>query len=177
MHRCMWLAYPVGFNSIEYSVILHWTIMSHSDFSEKFVPNRIFGWFGLMILHLYSLQTFINIQNRQCHHSQNQNLNFWLILTLGKSKHSFTEKVTVWICHCVTWILLLQNVKLFRFTATTTLKCILYVDMWIFFVQEMFLEMFSQKRHCVTCTILVSRYERSGRWPRQFFVIIGTYTK
>ena len=97
-----------------------------------------------MILHLYSLQTFINIQNRQCHHSQNQNLNFWLILTLGKSKHSFTEKVTVWLCHCVTWILLLQNVKLFRFTATTTLKCILYVDMWIFLSKKCFLRCFSK---------------------------------
>ena len=95
-----------------------------------------------MILHLYSLQTFINIQNRQCHHSQNQNLNFWLILTLGKSKHSFTEKVTVWLCHCVTWILLWQNVKLFRFTATTTLKCILYVDMWFFCPRNVFLRCF-----------------------------------
>ena len=95
-----------------------------------------------MILHLYSLQTFINIQNRQCHHSQNQNLNFWLILTLGKSKHSFTEKVTVWLYHCVTWILLLQNVKLFRFTATTTLKCILYADMWIFCPRNVFLRCF-----------------------------------
>ena len=46
--------------------------------------------------------------------------------------------------HCVTWILLLQNVKLFRFTATTTLKCILYADIGMFFVQEMFFEMFFQ---------------------------------
>ena len=141
MHRCMWLAYPEGFNSIEYSVILHWTIMSHSDFSENLSPIGFLGdldwWFCICTAYRHLL--IFRIDNAlQCHHSQNQNLNFWLILTLGKSKHSFTEKVTVWLCHCVTWILLLQNIKLFRFTATTTLKCILYVDMWIFFVQEMF---------------------------------------
>ena len=33
----------------------------------------------MMILHLYSLQTFISHQNRQCHHSRNHHWHRWLL--------------------------------------------------------------------------------------------------
>ena len=59
MHRCMWLAYPEGFNSIEYSVILHWTIMSHSDFSENLSPIGFLGdldwWFCICTAYRHLL--------------------------------------------------------------------------------------------------------------------------
>ena len=56
---CMWLAYPEGFNSIEYSVILHWTIMSHSDFSENLSPIGFLGdldwWFCICTAYRHLL--------------------------------------------------------------------------------------------------------------------------
>ena len=59
MHRCMWLAYPEGFNSIEYSVILHWTIMSHSDLSENLSPIGFLGdldwWFCICTAYRHLL--------------------------------------------------------------------------------------------------------------------------
>ena len=139
----MWLAYPEGFNSIEYSVILHWTIMSHSDFSENLSPIGFLGdldwWFCICTAYrhllIFRIDNVIIVRIRIWISDW-----YWLWANLNTHllKKSLCAFVTVWLCHCVTWILLLQNVKLFRFTATTTLKCILYVDMWIFFVQEMF---------------------------------------
>ena len=141
---------------MKYSVVLHWTTMSHSDVFKKNSVKLSPIWF----LGLYSLQTFISNQNWQCHHSQSHHWHHWLltsswiawsgqpcrmhhlvdlsflsqdffqstphgfftdkfwnqlivynqycaikIISIPKMNSSLSFwKVTVWLCHCVTWI-------------------------------------------------------------------------
>ena len=136
MHRCMWLAYPEGFNSIEYSVILHWTIMSHSDFSENLSPIGFLGdldwWFCICTAYrhllIFRIDNVIIVRIRIW-------ISDWYWLWANLNTHLLKKSLCdmdITIAKC----------KTFRFTATTTLKCILYADMWIFCPRNVFLRCF-----------------------------------